>query len=83
MMFERNKWQICVQREGSKKSVEEHMKKTINKENAWDQKTKIGIVEVSGKGFLRGNNNGNENNEIRENIRTFRSEHGNDNCKWN
>ena len=44
-MFERNKWKTCIQREGLKKVWKEHMEKTINKENAWDQKTKIGIVE--------------------------------------
>ena len=45
MMFERNKWQICIQQEGSKESVKKHMEKLMNKENVWDQNTEIGIVE--------------------------------------
>ena len=44
-MFERNKWQTCIQQEGSKETVKKYMEKKINKENAWDQKTEIGIVE--------------------------------------
>ena len=30
-----------------KRMWKEHMEKTMNKENAWDQKTEIGVVEVS------------------------------------
>ena len=40
-MFERNKWQICIQQEGLKESMERMM----NKENAWDQKTEIARVK--------------------------------------
>ena len=45
MMFERNKWQICIQQEGLKESVERTYGKDDNKENAWNQKTEIGAVE--------------------------------------
>ena len=52
----------------------------MNRKNSWDQKTEIG--KSSGRGFLRGNNNCNEENQIRESIWTFRGEHVNDKCKW-
>ena len=53
-MFKRNKWWICVQREGSKGVWKEQMEKTMNKDNAWVQKTEIGTVEGPAKGvFLR------------------------------
>ena len=44
-MFEKNKQKICVQRKESKENVEKCIEKTINKENTWDQKIEIGIVE--------------------------------------
>ena len=50
-MFEKNKWQTCVQRDGLKESVERTYGKTMNKENTWDQKTEIGILEVQWKRF--------------------------------
>ena len=36
----------------------------------------------NGKDFLGGNNNWNEENEIKKSIRTFQSEHENNKCKW-
>ena len=86
-MFKRNKWQTCVQQEESKESMEKHIKKTMNKRNTWGQKTKISIVEGPVEEvFLRENNTGNKENEIKESIWTFRGEHGNDKCQcetWN
>ena len=59
-----------------------HMEKTMNKENAWDQKTEIGIVKDSVKEVSLGkNNNCNEENKIRKSIWTFKDEHGNNKCK--
>ena len=36
---------LAFSEKDQKKVWKEHMEKTMNKENAWDQKTEIGIVE--------------------------------------
>ena len=69
--------------EKNRKGVwKEHMQKTMNKENAWDQKNEICIVEgpvreVSSEEITSAI----KKSEIRESIWTFRREHGNDKCK--
>ena len=44
-MFKGNKWKIFVQREDRKRVRKKHKEKTINKKNAWHQKTEICIEE--------------------------------------
>ena len=46
-MFERYKWQICIQQEEPKVSVERKYRKNKGAWDAWDQKTEIGIAEDS------------------------------------
>ena len=66
-----------------KRVWKEHMEKTINKENAWDQKTDFGVVKGPVEEvFLEEITIAIKKNEIRESIWTFKGEHQNDKYKW-
>ena len=64
-----------------KRVRKEHMEKMMNKENTWDQKTEIGIVEGPVE-EVRRNSKCIAENKIRKSIWTLKSEHRNDKCKW-